>query len=217
VCTGGWWPREARPTGSPFHVGYRGIAKDGITVDRRRLIGETVRFFSSSHERSHLLCGFGMSPFPQGSSCYALMWEGAIGAFYEIDPDLNITLIGDVMNEPGERYAAIYGLADPTFPKDVPHSRFSDAGKLMALASFARRSTPTAEEEELMALLLSSEHHRLDLYDRLESPVHYNVGTDDPEFRNFAGIFSDRIFETIVSRRRTYERVFRWSLQEDAA
>jgi hypothetical protein len=87
----------------------------------------------------------------------------------------------------------------------------------MALASFARRSAPSAEEEELMTLLLSSEHHRLDLYDRLESPVHYNVGTDDPEFRNFAGIFSDRIFETIVSRRRTYERVFRWSLQEDAA
>src|SRR5437764_15268728 len=34
VCTGGWWPREARPTGPPSHVGYRGIAEDGITVDR---------------------------------------------------------------------------------------------------------------------------------------------------------------------------------------
>lgn len=42
VCTGGWWPREAHPTGTPSHVGYRGIAKDGITVDRRRLIGESV-------------------------------------------------------------------------------------------------------------------------------------------------------------------------------
>jgi predicted NodU family carbamoyl transferase len=94
-------------------------------------------------------------------------------------------------------------LADPTFPKDVPHSRFSDAGKLMALASFARRSAPSAEEEELMTLLLSSEHHRLDLYDRLESPVHYNIGTDDPEFRNFAGIFSDRIFETFHSFAKT--------------
>lgn len=199
LCTGGWWPHEARPTGSTIHVGYRGIATDGISVDRRRLVGESVLFFSSSHERSHLLCGFGMSPFPQGSSCYALVWEGAIGAFYEIDPDLNITLIADVMNEPGERYAAIYGLADPTHPKDVPHSRFSDAGKLMALASFAQRNTPTAEEEELMAFLLSSEHLPLDLYDRLESPVHYNVGTGDPEFRNFAGIYSDRIFETFQS------------------
>jgi len=29
-----------------------------------------------------------------------------------------------------------------------------------------------------------------------ETSVHYNVGVDDAEFRNFAGIFSDRIFET---------------------
>jgi predicted NodU family carbamoyl transferase len=195
VCMGGWWPREARPTGSPSHVGYRGIAKDGITVDRRRLIGKSVPFFSSSHERSHLLCGFGMSPFPQGSPCYALVWEGAIGAFYEIDPSADITLIGNVMNHPGNRYCSIYGLADPTFPKNAPFSRFSDAGKLMALASFSRRRTPTAEEEELMAFLLTPQDIPLDLYGQLESSVYYNAGTDDTEFRNFAGIFSDRIFE----------------------
>ena len=196
VCTGGWWPREAHLTGSPSHVGYRGISKDEITVEQRRLLGKSVPFFSSSHERSHLLCGFGMSPFPQGTPCYALVWEGAIGAFYEIDPAMNLTLIADVMNEPGNRYMSIYGLADPTFPKNAPFSRWSDAGKLMALASFARRGTPTAEEEELMAFLLSPEHVRLDLYDRLESSAYYNVGTDDTEFRNFAGIFSDRIFDT---------------------
>lgn len=196
VCTGGWWPREARPTGSPFHVGYRGIAKDGITVDRRRLLGKSVAFFSSSHERSHLLCGFGMSPFPQGSPCYALVWEGAIGAFYEIGPDVGVTLIGDVMHEPGNRYMSIYGLADPTFPKNAPFSRWSDAGKLMALASFSQRGTATSEEDELMAFLLSPQHVRRDLYDQLQSSVYYNAGTDDTEFRHFAGIFSDRIFET---------------------
>jgi predicted NodU family carbamoyl transferase len=196
VCTGGWWPREARPTGSPFHVGYRGIAKDDIAVDCRRLIGKSIPFFSSSHERSHLLCGFGMSPFPQGTPCYALVWEGAIGAFYEIAPDLSITLIGDVMNEPGNRYMSIYGLADPTFPKNAPFSRWPDAGKLMALASFSRRNRPTAEEEGLMSLLLTPEHVGVDLYEGLESSVYYNVDTDDAEFRNFAGIFSDRIFET---------------------
>lgn len=196
ICTGGWWPREARLTGTPWHVGYRGLAKDIITVDRRRLFGKSVRFFSSSHERSHVLCAFGMSPFPQGSSCYALVWEGAIGAFYEIDPDLNVTLIADVMNEPGNRYMSIYGLADPTFPKNLPFSRWSDAGKLMALASFSRRSTPTAEEEDLMDFLLAPEHVRTDLYERLESSVYFNVGVDDAEFRNFVGIFSDRIFET---------------------
>jgi len=38
MCTGGWWPREApRPTGSRFHVGYRGVAKNEVSVDRRTL------------------------------------------------------------------------------------------------------------------------------------------------------------------------------------
>lgn len=196
MCTGGWWPREAHQTGSPFHVGYHGIDKDGITVERRRLVGKSVPFFSSSHERSHVLCGYGMSPFPQGVACYALVWEGSIGAFYHIDEDVNITLIANVMNEPGNRYMSIYGLADPTFPKNAPFSRWSDAGKLMALASFARRSTPTSEEEELIDFLLSPEHVRLDLYDRLKTSSYYDVGVGDAEFRNFAGIFSDRIFET---------------------
>jgi predicted NodU family carbamoyl transferase len=195
LCIGGWWPREAHVTGAPTHAGYRGSSTEGTLIEQRRLIGKQVPFFSSSHERSHLLCSFGMSPFPQGSHCYALVWEGAIGAFYEIDPEMNITWIADVMNEPGNRYASIYGLADPSFPKNAPFSRFTDAGKLMALASYSDRKVPTAGEEELMKFLLDSEHVRLDLYDQLESCEYFNVGTDDIEFRNFAGIYSDRIFE----------------------
>ncbi|MCZ4545136.1 MULTISPECIES: carbamoyltransferase C-terminal domain-containing protein [Rhodococcus] len=196
MCTGGWWPREARPTGAPLHVGYRGITKDDITVEYRQFLGKTIPFFSSSHERSHLLCGYGMSPFPQGEPCYVLVWEGTIGAFYEIDSNLDITLISDVMNEPGDRYSSVYGLADPTFPKDAQFSRFSDAGKLMALASFSQRKKPTSEEEELMNFLLTTDHVQLNLYKKLTSSPYYNVGTDDVEFRNFTGIFSDRIFDT---------------------
>lgn len=196
VCTGGWWPREARPTGARHHVGYRGVGASDVRIEHRRLLGRSIPFFSSSHERSHLMCGFGMSPFSQGSPCYALVWEGAIGAFYEIDEDMRITLIADVMNQPGNRYASVYGLADPTFPKNAPFSRFSDAGKLMALASYSRRSIATSEEETLMDFLLSAEDIRLDLYDALATSVYYNVGLDDEEFRNFAGIYSDRIFDT---------------------
>jgi predicted NodU family carbamoyl transferase len=149
ICTGGWWPREGHSLGSPAHVGYRGVMKSDIVVDRRRLLGRPVHYFSSSHERSHLLCAYGMSSLPKGTPCYALVWEGAIGAFYEIDSELNITLLSDVLNEPGNRYTSIYGLADPTFPKNAPFSRFSDAGKLMALASFSTRNTPSAEEKSL--------------------------------------------------------------------
>lgn len=195
VCVGGWWPREARPMGSAPHAGYRGIDASGIMIENRRMFGQIVRHFSSPHERSHLLCAYGMSGLPKGTPCYALVWEGAIGAFYEIDAEANVTLLGDVMNQPGNRYCSIYGLADPTFPKNAPFSRFSDAGKLMALASFSRRSEATPAEEELMRFLLSSPNVRLDMYDKLAGSPYFDVGVEDADFRDFAGIYSDRIFE----------------------
>lgn len=197
ICTGGWWPRDEYEylSGSNIHVGYRGVLKGGATEDRRRLLGKPVHFFSSSHERSHVLCAFGMSPLPKGTPCYALVWEGAIGAFYEIDSDLNITLLADVMNQPGNRYALLYGLADPTFPKNAPFSRFADAGKLMALASFSNRRNPLAEEEKLINFLLESPFLEQSPYKDLEHSLYYNVGVEDQEFRNFTGIFSDKIFD----------------------
>lgn len=193
LATGGWWPREARPTGPPSHAGYRGIDSCDTVVDRRTLLGTNIESFSSSHERSHVMCAYGMSPFPQGEPCYALVWEGAIGAFYEVGPDATVTRVGEVMNQPGNRYASIFGLADPSFPKGAQLPRYSDAGKLMALASFSRRSEPTAEEESLMEYLLGAEHICFDDYQR-SWPPYLDTGHDDPEFRNFAGLFSDRLF-----------------------
>lgn len=197
ICTGGWWPRDDYEYfhGSDVHVGYRGESKRDVMVDRRRLLGSQVHYFSSSHERSHLLCAFGMSSLPKGTPCYALIWEGAIGAFYEIDSELYITLLADVLNQVGNRYGLLYGLADPTFPKDRPYFRFQDAGKLMALASFSNRSTPTEEERKLLAFLLDNPYCDLSAYKHLEHSRYYNVGLDDPEFRNFAGIFSNKIFD----------------------
>lgn len=197
ICTGGWWPRDSYEylRGSHVNAGYRGVSKSDDIVDQRRLLGKPVHYFSSSHERSHLLCAFGMSSLPKGTPCYALIWEGAIGAFYEIDSELNVMPLADVLNEPGNRYTSIYGLADPTFPKNAPFSRFSDSGKLMALASFSNRSTPSAEEKKLIDFLLSSPHVHLSLYKDLEHSRYYNVGVDDAEFRNFAGIFSNKIFD----------------------
>ena len=204
ICNGGWWPHEDHLLGSHAYVGYRGIDKSDIFLDKRRFIGKSIQYFSSSHERSHLLCAFGMSSLPKGTPCYALLWEGGIGAFYEIDSEFNITLLANVLNEPGNRYAAIYGLADPTFPKNAPFSRFSDAGKLMALASFSNRRTPSLEDKELMDFLLCSPHVQLSLYDDLENSRYYNVGVDDPEFRNFAGIFSDKIFDIFYQFAKSY-------------
>lgn len=197
LCRGGWWPSDTPLSEQRDLAGYHGLDKSDIVVGKRRLLGKTVEYFSSSHERSHLLCAFGMSPFPKGTPCYALLWEGVIGSFYEIDAALNLTKLADVMPEPGHRYALLYGLADPTFDKSAAgFSRFADAGKLMALASFSKRIKPSDEEEEIIAFLMQEcPHLKPRECEMLKHCRHYNVGLDDQEFRNFAGIVSDRIFD----------------------
>lgn len=198
VCTGGWWPRDNYEYlhGANDHVGYRGVSKSDVVVSQRRFLGKPIHHFSSSHERSHLFCAFGMSDLPAGSPCYALIWEGSIGAFYEIDSQMNITLLADVMNEPGNRYALLYGLADPAFDKNALFARHSDAGKLMALASYSTRRPPSAEDQNVIEFLLQkSVHLEPRACKELEHSRYYNVGVDDPGFRNLAGLFSDKIFD----------------------
>jgi predicted NodU family carbamoyl transferase len=197
ICVGGWWRRDHYEYlhGSNINAEYRGLAETDVLVDQRRFLGRAVKYFSSSHERSHIFCAFGMSNLPKGTPCYALVWEGEIGSFYEIDSELNIRLVGEVLDQPGNRYSQLYGLADPTFPKDGEYPRPADAGKLMALASFSVRSTATAEEEKLLDFLLAGPRKPFSAYDGLAQSPHYNAGLNNQEFRNFAGIFSDKIFD----------------------
>ncbi|WP_040577306.1 carbamoyltransferase C-terminal domain-containing protein [Methylopila sp. M107] len=196
LCRGGWWPGSA-PHGREAMSTYHGHSSDELIVGKRSFLGKEVEYFSSSHERSHLLCAFGMSELPKGTPCYALLWEGIIGAFYEFDADLRIKKIADVMPEPGHRYALLYALADPTFDKSTAEfSRLSDAGKLMALASFSERKLPTSDEEAVISFLFQDIAHITPrACSALKESPYYNVGLDDPEFRNFAGIFSDRLFD----------------------
>lgn len=197
LCRSGWWPGNTPLSEQRWLAGYRGVSNSDIIVGQELFLGKTIDYFSSTHERSHLLCAFGMSNMPKGTSCYALLWEGVIGSFYKIDKELNLIKLADVMPEPGHRYALLYGLADPTFDKkNAEFSRFSDAGKLMALASFSKRSKPSDEEEKIIAFLMQDcLHLKPKECEALRHYQHYNVGLDDAEFRNFAGIVSDRIFD----------------------
>lgn len=196
LCKGGWW-QDGAPEAEGATAGYYGLEAGKVGVGAQRFFGKRIDHFSSSHERSHLLCAFGMSGLPKGTACYALLWEGNIGAFYEISPDLQITKLANVVPEPGHRYAMLYALADPTFDKlSAGYSRLSDAGKLMALASFSTRTQATVDEELITDFLLQDrEHLKPRDCEALKDFTHYDVGLDDPEFRNFAGIFSDRLFD----------------------
>lgn len=78
ICIGGWWPHENTAFAEPLYTGYRGIEKTSLMVQDRNFLGRTIHFFSSSHERSHLLCVFGMSGLPKGTPCYVLLYEGEL-------------------------------------------------------------------------------------------------------------------------------------------
>jgi len=197
LCRSGWWPSNTMPNEQALLAGYYGVSTDHIVENQTRLLGKSVKYFSSSHERSHLLCAFGLSSIPVGTPCYALLWEGVIGAFYEVDSKLNFKKLADVMPEPGHRYALLYGLADSTFDTSTSeYSRFSDAGKLMALASFSMRSETLQGEDEIIEFLMQDcSHLKPQRCELLKHSRYYNVGLDDTEFRNFAGIFSDKIFD----------------------
>lgn len=205
ICMGGWWPRDHHEFlhGSLSNAGYRGISNANTVLHKGKLLRGRTDYFSSTHERSHILCAFGMSGLPKGTACYALVWEGELGSFYEIDSELNITLVAEVLNQPGNRYGLLYGLADPSFPKDGPYPRASDAGKLMAIASFSKRCASTKEEKQLLRFLLDGPYQKLSDYEGLATAPHRDAGVEDPEFRNFAGIYSDAIFEKFYRVART--------------
>ena len=194
VCLSGW-SKGRTVYNQPLGAGYNGIANESIISVRRKFFGKEVNYFSSSHERSHILCAFGLSELPKGQPCYALVWEGSLGTFYEIDEKFNIKSLGSPMTEPGNRYAFIYALADPSFSATSTYIRLSDAGKLMALASYSKRAALSNKELELIDIIL---HQTPRLTPMLKEKVkdfpHYNVGVEDDNFKNFAGVYSDTIF-----------------------
>lgn len=183
---------EAQSTSSVEDAGYFGVGNKSVISNASTFLGERMKRFSSSHERSHLMCSYGMSPLEQGRPCYALVWEGQLGDFYKIDKNLNIIHIGKVLEQPGVKYSCSYWVAD-NFSESG--SRFSTAGKLMALASFSDYSFPSDEELEIIKFIVHYPGNvwRLNSKDFQESPF-LNVGVESRVFKNLAGKISDYIF-----------------------
>lgn len=195
LALGGW---------TNYLAGYEGVGQAIRQV--RRIFGRQVTVFSSSHEKSHVLCAYALSPFPQGQPCYALVWEGTIGCFYYINEDLVIHQYPDVMTNPGWRYSYPYYLADHA----VSQNRFwgsSDlAGKMMAVAAWPTRQPLTNPNRLFIDWILDSTHVSARSgsvpghlpSDKTKIPIQptfVNLGVDHPEFRNFAAHFSDALFD----------------------
>lgn len=189
------WVKGYNSVERPLGAGYFGFDERAISTRRVKYLGKETDFFTSSHERSHLLCAYGMSPFEQGEPCYVLLWEGILGDFYEIDSNVKVTKLGKVIEEPGNKYSFLFSLADPTFPLLKGLFLFENAGKLMALAGFSDYVPMTSEEKAVTEYILD---HVLLLQNEktdLKWSRFYNIGVEHPEFKNFAGKFSNALFD----------------------
>ena len=90
-------PRGAGPgTGSA-------ICGAGAEADADRpgtFFGHRVRLFSSSHERSHTMCAYGLAP-PGGAEYYAVVRERGLGAFHRVGDTGEVTHLGHVPADGG--------------------------------------------------------------------------------------------------------------------
>src|SRR3954453_10431261 len=99
IAIGGW--HKGAATQSDVAAGYSGA----FAVEERtaRIFGRDVKYFSSSHTRSHIWMGAGMAPPDDAAQRAVLVWEGIEGAFYLLDERWNIVREIPVLDRPGDR------------------------------------------------------------------------------------------------------------------
>lgn len=171
-------------------VGYFGL--DPPVSVETPVFGRPLRVISSSHERSHLLMATSMAPDAPLDECIILVWEGQLGAFYHWQRGGQVIDRIVVLSEPGNRYAALYAIADPDFAGPVP--RLEYAGKLMALAAFADGPPSDADREAVDALL---EVDRILPFDKaaFAQTSLYDAGVDTPPVHRAAAYLSRALFD----------------------
>ncbi|GAA4356732.1 nodulation protein U [Variovorax defluvii] len=190
------WGKNSLAASAPIGAGYYGHDRAAVQHRRARLFGTEVTHFTSSHERSHIWSSYALSPFEQGRPCYVLVWEGALGDFYCVDERLQVHKVGRVMMTPGNKYAFLYALADPTFTLPKGKLRNEDPGKLMALCAYGESGPMTPEERELTEFMLQRDSILATLSkEDLRASKYYNIGLQHPEFTRLAKRYSDEIFD----------------------
>jgi hydroxymethyl cephem carbamoyltransferase len=194
VALGGW----EKPGTDPFLAiggGYEGV--DPGQTRSMKFFGQDVKFFTSSHERSHVMMALGMARRSDSPLQAVLVWEGDVGSFYLVDADYSVVDTIPVMKNPGARYSFLFALADPTFPDEgVLIPRLNDAGKVMALAAFADAADADTTVRDTVEKILEIDRVSIPVPKAKfrESPV-YNSGVESMEHKMAAALLTSRIFE----------------------
>lgn len=193
VALGGW----AKPrNGGPIGAGYSG--ENVVQSGRIRFFGKEVEYFSSSHERSHIMMALGMAPPEEHDLTTVLVWEGVTGSFYVVDRAWRVVRTVPVLGSPGERYGFLFSLADPTFPDRGRTSRLDGSGKLMALAAYGDSKDADAEitaaVDRLLTIRVLNPAPKADFADT----VLYNAGVESQVTKTAAALLSKRIFDTFA-------------------
>ena len=145
IAYGGWGKPGRHVLGhTNIGTGYAPVGVPDVALRPANFLGRPVQLFASSHERSHIAMAVGMAPRTDSLQHAVLVWEGTLGDFHLLDEDWSVQQKIPVMSEPGNRFAFLLGLADPAMPEVALYPRAEDAGKLMALASFANAADADA-------------------------------------------------------------------------
>ena len=196
VIAVGGWVKGIHSVEPQLRTGYFGVGEKAISDEAGKLFGRDVRIFSSTHERSHIMTAYGMVEPVADQPYYALVWEGSIGSFYRIDERGEVTHLKHVLTDPGNKYAYLFALADPHFPKIKGLFRYNDAGKQMALTGFAQPGPVTKAEQETIDFILQQDGIILGLpKDEMSWSHIYNAGVESQSYRDAAAKLSNAIFE----------------------
>lgn len=194
VALGGW--SRTRELG---HVGAGYLDATGVETHSSRFFGKEVKYFTSSHERSHLMMALGMDAPADDNLISVLVWEGVIGAFYVFDRHWELLRKIPVMENPGGRYAFLFALADPSFPDRGARPGREVSGKLMALAAFGDPADATPAIVAAVDQLLSVDLYNLSLKATFEGSVLHNAGVESHVVKTAAALLSRRIFDAFAA------------------
>lgn len=194
LALGGWSKSRALQHGI-IGAGYQGWQ---FSTTRTELLGSSAVIFNSTHERSHVFGAMGMAPSGLRFPALCLVWEGKIGSFYHFHSGSGAPEVVPVLSAPGDRYAALFTIADERVGDNDTQERLASSGKMMALAAYGKPERISDSTRRIIETLLAPETVTPILKADFRESDLYNCGVTSQTFKNAAANISERIFETFM-------------------